>query len=135
MAVFLRFSEAIGRQMQGPFIPMPETGAELKRHNFVTKNLVPKFRGLKIDNWDCWKRNWVTAITNSVHQSKLAIMEALQGEAAVQAQQIIKGWQGFTADEIFVRLDGIFMSWQESHLARLKFRQYRQHPNGLPSHT
>ena len=85
-------------------------------------------------NWDCWKRDWVTAI-NSMHPSvdqdghKLVIMEALKGKAAVQAQQIIIGWPDLSPEEMISRLEGSFMPRQESHLARLEFRQYRQLPN------
>ncbi len=109
-------------------------------HNFVTKarewlnNMVPRYIGPRLDNWDFWKRDWATAITNSMHPSvdqdgrKLALMEARKGEAAVQAKQIIIGWQDLSPEEMISRLDGIFMPWQESHLARLEFRQYRQLP-------
>ena len=42
---------------------------------------------------------------------------------------MILGWENYAADEMIKRLVGIFMPKLESHLARLEFRQYRQHPN------
>ena len=72
---------------------------------------------------------------NSVHPRadregcKLSIIKALKGEAAIQGQQVIFGWKNYTEDELIEQLDGIFMPKQESHLARLEFRQYCQHPN------
>ena len=81
------------------------------------------------------KQDWITAISNSVHPSadrqghKLSIIEELKGQAAIQGQQVILGWENYAADEMIKRLVGIFMPKLESHLARLEFRQYRQHPN------
>ena len=120
---------------------MPSSEDEFRHHNFLTKalerlnNSIIKFRCPKLDNWDCWKQDWITAITNSDHPSadtegqKLFIIEALKGEVAIQGQQVVLGWKNYTADKMFKQLDSIFMPKQESHLARLEFRQHCQHPN------
>ncbi|MCP3664782.1 MAG: hypothetical protein GY696_20190 [Gammaproteobacteria bacterium] len=60
---------------------------------------------------------------------KLSIKEALPGEGAIQGQHITKASGGLTADQMIERLDSVFMPKQESSLARLEFKQYKQHPD------
>ena len=56
-------------------------------------------------------------------------LSGLEWEAEVQAQQVIINWGTMTPEAVMERLDALFMPWQESALAQLEFRQYRQLAN------
>ncbi|MCP3661912.1 MAG: hypothetical protein GY696_05345 [Gammaproteobacteria bacterium] len=59
---------------------------------------------------------------------RLAIKEALRGEAAIQAQHVTKASRYLSADQMIEELDKIFMPKQESSLAGQEFLDYKQHP-------
>ena len=90
----------------------PGTEDERRDYLFITKardrlhSRVPKYHGPRTDDWSLWRNQCTTACQNSLHPArdvdgrKFAIIDALQGEAAVQAQSVTKDSRYLTADEI-----------------------------------
>ncbi len=117
------------------------TEDEKKDYQFVTKardrlrSCVPKFRGPLQDDWHIWKISWHTACTNSCHPVadtigfRMAITEALVGNAAVAAQSVLTDSRILTADQMLVELDKVFQPEAESDMAQKEFEDYLQHPD------
>ena len=126
-----------------PFLPqlhvveVPEMDEQQRDYLFITKardrqhSCVPKYHGPRTDDWGLWMNQWTTACKNSLHPAKdmdgrrFAIKEALQGEAAIQAQGVTKNSRYLTADEMLAELDKLFIPRQESALARQEFIDYK----------
>ncbi|MCP3665649.1 MAG: hypothetical protein GY696_24645 [Gammaproteobacteria bacterium] len=104
-----------------PVVVMPETDDQRKDHAFMTKARdrlhchVPKYHGPRTDDWGLWKNQWITACQSAMHPERdrdgrrLAIKEALRGEAAIQAQHVTKASHYLTTEEMIEELDKIFI--------------------------
>ena len=88
-----------------------------------------------MDNWATYKQKVIKAISTSLHPTddsdgqNLTVLSGLEGEAEVQAQQVIMNLGTMIPEAVLERLDALFMPRQESALAQLEFQQYWYLPN------